>query len=95
MEIIAYDWKEDRSNNQFIHYLKIDGKKEKLTLYVTDEAKKPDGWIKSGLTFPLHYSEETTESFMRLLIPLIGANKYKLEDNGHEQIAWFSGFSRG
>lgn len=95
MEITAYDWKEDRRNNKFIHYLKIDGKEEQLSLHVTGEAINPKGWIESGLKFPLHYTFETVEPFMRLLVPLIGARTYKLVDNGHEQIAWFSGFCRG
>ncbi len=95
MEITPYDFKKDYSNNTVTHYMKIDGKDEKLTLHVTDEVKKPDGWIKSGLKFPLHYTFETVEPFMRLLVPCIGATTYKLVDNGHEQVTWFSGFSRG
>jgi len=95
MEITVYDQKPNNSKQEMKYYLTIDGKKEILTIFVTEEVKKPDGFLRSGLIFPLHYSEMTVLSFMELLMPLFGARTYKLIDNGKEQVAWFGGFCSG
>lgn len=95
MIITIYDQKPNNSKQEMKYYLKIDGKEEILTIFVTDEVKKPDGFLRSGLTFPIHYSESKVAPFLRMIMTLIGARNFKLLDNGKEKIAWFGGFCSG
>jgi len=96
MEITHNKNEIDATRNTITHFLTIDGKDEQMTLFVPrDPPMTPDTFFKSGLVFPLHYTMLTVEPFLRLLAPLIGSRKYKLIDNGHEQVAWFGGFVSG